>query len=140
MTLTELHDGPYLRILWDEESRIIGIEWKETTATMTSEECKTDLMLFAAHVEIKKARVISVDVTKFRHRIEPEVQQWRLKNISARYSAAGVKRFTFLFPPGSQIPPMMNQSSPEEAFQTRAFDNALEAKDWLTGVGESASG
>ena len=106
---------------------------------MTSEECKTDLMLFAAHVEIKKARVISVDVTKFRHRIEPEVQQWRLKNISARYSAAGVKRFTFLFPPGSQIPPMMNQSPPEEAFQ-RAFDNALQAKDWLTGVGASASG
>jgi len=134
MTLTELYDGQYLRILWDEESRIIGIEWKETTASMSSEEFKTDLMLFATHVELKKARGILVDVARFRHRMEPEVQQWRVKNISTRYAAAGVKRFAFLFPPGSQIPPMMNQSSPEEAFHTRAFDNVQQAGHWLTGV------
>src|SRR5215471_6838578 len=28
----ELHDGRFLKILWDDPSRIIGINWKETTA------------------------------------------------------------------------------------------------------------
>jgi hypothetical protein len=34
----QLHDGQYLRILWDEKLRIIGIDWKETTAAMTTED------------------------------------------------------------------------------------------------------
>ena len=128
----QLYEGRYLRIMWDEKSRIIGIDWKEATSTMTSEEFKADLTLFATHVESKKAAGILVDVSKFRHKMEPEVQPWRVKNISPRYSAAGVKRFAFLFPAGAQIPPMMNQSSPEEKFLTRAFDDVQRAEAWLT--------
>ena len=127
----QLYEGRYLRILWDEKSRIIGIDWKEATSTMTSEEFKADLTLFATHVEMKKATGILVDVSKFRHKMEPEVQPWRVKNISTRYSAAGVRRFAFLFPLGAQIPPMMNQSSPEERFLTRAFDDVQKAEAWL---------
>ena len=127
----QLYEGRYLRILWDEKSRIIAIDWKEATSTMTSEEFKADLTLFATHVESKKAAGILVDVSKFRHKMEPEVQPWRVKNISPHYSAAGVKRFAFLFPAGAQIPPMMNQSSPEEKYLTRAFDDVQKAEAWL---------
>ena len=95
----QLYEGHYFRILWDEKSRIIGIDWKEATSTMTTEEFKADLTLFATHVEMKKALGILVDVSKFRHKMESEVQPWRVKNISPRYSVAGVKRFAFLFPP-----------------------------------------
>jgi len=132
MRLTLLYDGPYLRILWDFESKIIGVEWKETTSAMTSEEFKTDLMLFATHVEMRKAPSILVDVSKFRYRMQPDVQEWRLRNISPRYSAAGVRRFAFLFPQGAQIPAMMNQSAPTEKFLTRAFVDAEAAERWLT--------
>lgn len=128
----QLHEGRFLRILWDEKTRIIGIDWKEATSMMTSDEFKADLMLFATHVEMKKAGGILVDVSKFRHKMEPDVQQWRVKNISTRYSAAGVRRFAFLFPSGAQIPPMMNQSSPEEKFLTGAFDDDQKAEAWLT--------
>ena len=136
----QLHEGQYLRILWDEKARIIGIEWKEATAAMTSEEFKTDLLLFATYVEMNKAPSILVDVSKFRHKIEPQVQRWRLMNISTRYSAAGVQRFAFLFPQDVQIPPMMNQSSPEEAFLTRAFNDVQQAQDWLKGGWHSERG
>jgi hypothetical protein len=27
-----LHEGRFLRIIWDEKTRIIGIEWKEAAA------------------------------------------------------------------------------------------------------------
>src|SRR5262249_34880963 len=97
MNSEQLHDGPYLRILWQEGARIIGIEWKETTATMTTEEFKADLALFATHVEWKKAPSILVDVRNFRHRVQPEMQQCRVQDISTRYNSAGVQRFAFLF-------------------------------------------
>ena len=42
------------------------------------------------------------------HRMEPGLNEWRVKNISPRYSAAGLTRFALLFPSGAQIPPMMN--------------------------------
>jgi len=73
MEPTQLHEDEFLQILWDERSRIIGIDWKASTATMTNDEMKDELALFAGCVEKKKAPFILVDVTKFRHTMSPEV-------------------------------------------------------------------
>ena len=133
MQPTELHDDKFLQILWDEHSRVIGIRWKEATASMSDENFKDELALFAGFVEQKKAPGILVDISDFRHKMSPAVQEWRVKNISCRYNAAGVQRFAFLLSSGSQIPPM-NQSSPGERFATRAFTDFDEAVKWLTEV------
>jgi len=134
MAATQIHDAKFLTIWRDEKTRIIGIDWKPTTAAMSDEEFKMELTFFASHVEKQKARGILVDVSRFRHKIAPEVQQWRVENISSRYGEAGVKRFAFLFPKGGDIPPMMNQSSLGETFHTRAFTDRGEAVNWLKGL------
>lgn len=134
MAATQIREAKFLRIWWDEKTHIIGIDWKETTAAMTDEEFKTELTLFASHVEKQKAPGILVDVSRFHHKMAPEMQQWRVKNISNRYNEAGVKRFAFLFPKGAAIPPMMNQSSAGETFRTLAFTDLDEAVSWLTVV------
>ena len=67
----------------------------------------------------------------FRHKIGPDVQPWRLANISPRYNAAGVRRFAFLVPESAQIPPMMNQSGEGERFITLAFIGEEQAFAWL---------
>jgi hypothetical protein len=102
---------------------------------MTDEDFKADLTRFAGHVEQRRARGILVDVRRFRHTMGPGVQEWRVRNISSRYDAAGVRRFAFLFPPGAQIPPPMNQSSEGESFLTRAFISQEEAVAWF-GAGD----
>ena len=130
---TQLDEDKFFKVFWDESTRIIGIEWKEATSSMTDEEFKAELTLFAGQVEQKKARAILVDVSRFRHRPAPDVQPWRVKNISNRYHAAGVGRFAFLFPEGAQIPPIMNQSSPGENFLTQAFTIRKQALAWLGG-------
>src|SRR5262245_45572092 len=119
--VTQLFEDNFLRILWNEHAGVIGIDWKDGTSSMTDEDFKKELTTFAGFVEQKKARGILVDVLHFRHKMGAGVQEWRVKNISTRYFAAGVERFAFLFPAGAQIPPMMNQSSPGEDFLTRAF-------------------
>ncbi len=139
MDLTQLHEDEFLRILWNEQAKIIGIDWKEATSAMTSAQFKSELTTFAAHVEDKKAPAVLVDVRKFRHKMEPDVHQWRVKTISSRYNAAGVKRFAFVLPKEAPIPPMMNQSAPEELFLTRSFNDVQSAEDWLTKAESRAS-
>ena len=130
---TQLHEDKFFKVFWDESTQIIGIDWKEATSSMTDEEFKAELTSFAGQVEQKKARGILVDVSRFRHKPGADVQPWRVKNISNRYSAAGVGRFAFLFPEGAQIPPMMNQSSPGENFLTQSFTSRKQALAWLCG-------
>lgn len=132
MNSTELHDDNFLRILWDDATQIIGIDWKESTATMTDESMKAELSTFAGYVEDKRAPRILVDVTKFYFRLSPAMQEWRVKNISSRYNAAGVKRFAFVFPADAQVPPTMNQAVAGEDFMTRGFNSRDDAVSWLT--------
>ena len=130
MQTTQLHEDKFFNVFWDERTRIIGIDWKEATSSMTDEEFKAVLTLFAGHVEQQKARGILVEVSRFRHKPGPDVLPWRVKNISNRYAAAGVRRQAFLFPKGAQVPPM--RSSPEEKFLTETFDDLQKAEAWLT--------
>ena len=132
MQTTQLHQDAFYEILWDEKTRIIGIKWKEATASMTDDDFKSELVGFADYVEQQKARGILVDVAHFRHRPGPDLEEWRLKNISGRYYAAGVRRFAFLFPEGAPIPPMMNQSAPGESFLRRGFNGSAKAMAWST--------
>lgn len=127
----KIHDGMFLKILWDGASRTIFIDWKEATAGMTDDDFKAALTLFAHCVEKQKAHAILVDVSQFRYKMGPGLQEWRVKNISPRYYAAGVRRFAFLFPVGVAVPPMMNQSAPGESFLTRGFNGLGDAMTWL---------
>ena len=133
MTSTVLHEDGFLRILWDDVRRIIGIDWKESTMAMTDDEMKAELVSFGGHVENKKAPRILVDVTKFHFSLSPAMQEWRVKHISGRYNAAGVQRFAFVFPADAQVPPTMNQAVAGEDFMTRGFNSREDAVRWLTG-------
>src|SRR5579871_3240441 len=127
-----INDDTFSQVSWDNNTRILRIDWKEATASMTDEDFKSQLELFAGLVEAKKGRGMLVAVAHFRGKPSPAVNEWRLKNISPRYSGAGLQRFAFLLPSDSPIPPMMNQSSPGEGFQTRGFNNVDQATAWLT--------
>ena len=124
-----LHEDEYLQILWDEQTRIISVDWKEATAKMTDEDFKAELTLFAKRVEDNKAPRILIDVSKFSHRPSEEVGEWRRENISTRYNAAGVQRFAFLL---SKVSSMASQSSQGERFLTRSFNSPEQAVAWLT--------
>ena len=132
MQHTTLHDDTFLRILWDGNTSVIGIDWKEATSSMTDDDFKAELERFAGFVEVKKAQGILVDITRFRHKMGPGVQEWRVKNISTRYSAAGVRRFAFLLPAEAPVQQMMNQSATGENFLTRGFNSTDQAIAWLT--------
>ena len=79
-----VYEDQYMQIFWDEQTCLIGIDWKEATSTMTDENFKNELTLFAKQVEDKRAPRILIDVSKFRYRPSEEVGKWRMQNISTR--------------------------------------------------------
>ena len=132
MQRAQLYEDNFLRMLWDDQTRIIGIDWKPATSAMTDEDFKAELTLFARQVEDKRAPRILIDVTRFRHRPGPEVGEWRLKNISTRYNAAGVERFAFLVSKDTPISSMTSEPQEGERFLTRSFNSHEQAIAWLT--------
>ena len=44
---TPIHDDAFFQVLWDENTNVIGIQWKEATSSMTDEDFKSELQLFA---------------------------------------------------------------------------------------------
>ena len=135
MQSAQLHEDKFLQILWDDQTRIIRIDWKEATSVMTDEDFKSELTLFAQLVEDKRAPGILIDVTRFRHRPGPEAGEWRLKNISTRYNAAGVKRFAFLVSKDVPVSAMPSEPPEGEQFLTRSFNSREQAVAWLTASG-----
>jgi hypothetical protein len=47
MPAIQLHEDKFLKISWEERARVIGIDWKEATSSMTDEDFKAALTLFA---------------------------------------------------------------------------------------------
>jgi hypothetical protein len=58
-----IHDDTFFQVSWDDNTRVVRIDWKEATASMTDEDFKSELELFAGLVEAKKARGILVAVS-----------------------------------------------------------------------------
>jgi hypothetical protein len=54
----ELHDGRFLKILWDDPSHIVGINWKETTAEMSDDDAGT-LLRLESRVRLSRATRVS---------------------------------------------------------------------------------
>ena len=80
--------------------------------------------------EIKKD---FIDARKFWFRPSNElVGPWRTKNISPLYNEAGVRKFAFLYPPGSPIPSANEQIMPNEKFPTAFFTSESELRKWLS--------
>ena len=129
-------EGRFLRGLWDEEPRMLRVDWTDATAAMSADEFKRALGWIADHVAERKARALFIDLRDFRHDVSAGVREWRLRNISPRYDAAGLEQVAFLFPNEADIPTMANQSAEGERFVTRGFNNEEHAIAWLTARAE----
>jgi hypothetical protein len=70
MLTAQLHKDAFFKIPWDENTRVIGIQWKEATSSMSDQDFKSELQLFAGLVEAKRPHGILVDVARFGTRSE----------------------------------------------------------------------
>jgi len=128
-----LNEDSLGKIIYEDESSQLSLEWLEATKDMIGEHFQGILYLLAGYALQKKSKRIFIDARKFWFRPSNElVGPWRTKNISPLYNEAGVRKFAFLYPPGSPIPSANEQIMPDEKFPTAFFTSESELRKWLS--------
>ena len=109
------------------------LECLEAAEDMIGPHFQGLLYLLADYALQKKSKKIFIDARKFLfHPSDELIGPWGTKNISPLYNEAGVKKFAFLFPPGSPIPPTNGQNMPDEKFPTGFFSSESELRKRLS--------
>jgi hypothetical protein len=124
-----LEDNEFWSMSIAERSRTVELEWKEATAAMSADDFKSALQHLAAHISEQGADATLVDVRRFRFRMTPELDGWRLEHIIPAYNEAGLARFAYLLPPG--VPYRPSAGGDAARFETGYFERIDEARDWL---------
>ena len=110
MGVKTLNEDSLEKITYDEEKSLLKLEWLGATKDMIDPHFQGILYLLAGYALQRKPKTIYIDARKFLfHPSDELIGPWRTKNISPLYNEAGVKKFGFLFPPGSQIHPQMEK-------------------------------
>src|SRR5262245_18750880 len=109
---------------------LLELRWLPSTSSMTDGGFMATLCLFAFEAERMRPNGLFIDATEFNHRFGAGVMDWRDAHIIPRYGAAGVRRFTFLMPPG--FPQAGSEAVEGPAiFPTKWFVGRQEALTWL---------
>jgi len=133
MVAKTLNEDSLGKTTYDEEKSLLMLEWLEATKDMIAPHFQGILYLLAGYALQMKTKTIFIDSRKFLfHPSNELVGPWRTKNISPLYNEAGVKKFAFLYPPGSPIPPTNGQNMPDEKFPTGFFSSESELRKWLS--------
>src|SRR5260221_9846520 len=96
MKLMNLYNDPRFKFEFDESHRILKFLWSEQTASMTDEDFKRALSLYADFAEKYAACGLLVDVRNFKHRPGPDIGKWRDATIVPKYVSAGAKKFAYV--------------------------------------------
>ena len=132
--MTTIHQDPLFSFELDSDSKILRFHWTEKTATMTDQDFKSALLLYADFAKQHAARGLLVDVRNFKHQLAPETGKWRDEVVAPQYASAGVKKFAYVVGQEFPIPPTGSMPRSTAApFETRYFRSTQEAESWLAG-------
>jgi hypothetical protein len=133
MVVQTLSEDSLGKITYDDENSQLSLIWLEATKDMIDPHFQGILYLLAGYAMQKKSKKVFVDARKFLFHPSSElVGPWRTKNISPLYNEAGVKKFAFLYPTGSPIPPTNGQNMPDEKFPTAFFTSESDLGKWFS--------
>lgn len=125
-----LEDDAYWSMSYVETTRSVELDWKSNSETMASDDFKRALHHLADHLTERHATGTLVDVRQFQFRMTADLDGWRAENIVPAYNRAGLKRFAYLLPRGSQARP--GGGGQAASFETEYFDDPDVARGWLS--------
>jgi len=131
-----IYQTSYHTILYDANANIIGNRWDKSTADISAEEFKAEIMEFQKIIETKHPKGIMGNTLDLLFPISPEIQDWIVNNLFAAIVPAGVKKYAIVVPSDFLTQLSVEQTVESETsggFQTKYFDNETAALDWING-------
>jgi len=132
----ELYKSKFVEISLSDNNQVIINDWFKTTAEMTDEQYKTDMLKFAELVSLRKPKFHLIKSIDFLYAITVEMQDWTNTTIFPKLAEAGIKKIAFLVS-AEMIAQLSIEQTLEEsnasAFAVKYFDVEEDAKKWLLG-------
>lgn len=128
-----LHKSKYVKITLEKDIALIIDKFLPETETMTTEEFKKEMEIFADLTEKHKPEKELVHLLEMNFVIDPEIQKWMNEKIFPRYAGI-IKRMAFLVPKEIFAQAAVEQTMEDEAgqkFTQKYFKTEEEARQWL---------
>lgn len=126
-----LLEDEYSKIFFDSKTKIIKLQWLETTGNMTDDDFKDVSTKFAESAEKHSANGLLVEVINFKHKMQSDIGPWRKKTLIPKYHNSGAPKFAFIHSENFQAPPTNGQPIEGENFITKHFASEEEATSWI---------
>lgn len=124
----DLTDALYA-ITWHRSERLLILTWLEGTASMSDDDFRETLEVFADGAIHHQAARLLIDVREFQHRPSPQILGWRDAVTVPKYNQAGVQRLAWIWPGDVSS---MKPSSAQRTYDERYLATEDEAITWLT--------
>lgn len=129
-----LYKSNFLEVSLSDNDLVIVNEWFKTTAEMTDEQYKNDMLKFSELAVLHKPQYHLIKSVNFLYTITVEMQEWTDNTIFPQLIKAGIKKIGFLVSAELISQLSIEQALDEEnasAFAVKYFDDENEAKKWL---------
>lgn len=126
-----IHRNKFMNVHHDPELSAVVLEWTAETATMTDDDFKDALCVFAIYALRHRVPALVVDARAFHHSMSGEIGAWRDRTIIPRYNDAGCAKFAFILGEGAKTPPEQPAREDGPNYPTRFFQTPGEAAAWL---------
>jgi hypothetical protein len=114
-------------IRYHKPEKFVCLTWSPGTASMSDQDFKEALEVFADGALQHRAERLMIDMTDFRGRPGEEVLKWRDEVIVPRYNRAGVKKIAWVWP-GQAADGATGEGT---RYTNRYFASEREALAWI---------
>jgi len=128
-----LHTSEFLNIEFDDSLKMFKLTWKEKTASMSQDEFKEVMQIFASEFHRQSKLVLHL-MQKMYFVIPPDLQIWIDENINKKALMYGAEKAAFVVSPDIFTQVSVEQVMEEinaKKLSTAYFANEEDALKWL---------
>lgn len=130
----KVYDDYLMEVYYHADTNIIVHIWKGTSADLTDELFKEQLVKFREIIVKHKAKGVAADTTHFLFAMTPEVQDWVVSDFFGVIIPAGLRKYGLTVSRDTLTQLSVEQvvdDEKSEEFTTRYFDDFEACKAWV---------
>jgi hypothetical protein len=123
-----INGAPIYSISYDKPESLVRLTWQAGTESMTDQDFKETLEVFAEAALQHGAERLLIDVRQFKHRPSAEILAWRDDVTVGKYNQAGVKKVVWIWPVNT---PSNKPMSGKARYENRYCATEADAFAWV---------
>jgi len=131
-----LFESDAVLVKYQNESKIFEYQWKPRATELSDEEYRSAMLSVMQQVEALQPRLVVANTKHSSFTIRVEMQKWVAENVIAPAARLGMKKLALVVSSDLIIQLSVEQSldeTVERPFETKYFDEAAAAYQWLKG-------